>query len=288
MLKKIIIVLLRYSGLPFFIRKTIQKNRVTIIYYHRIEANHFDRHLALLKKNYHIVSLQSFVRGETKNIKNRLIITFDDGHVSNFELLPVLKKHDVRITIFITTGLIDANKHYWFLLRGLGEEDKGNLKRMSDEDRLAVLRDKFQYSDTAEYDSAEALSRSQILAMAEFVDFQSHTVTHPCLPKCSAEKALAEIRSSKEVLEKIHNKEVNCIAFPNNDYSEREIRFSLESGYKHMLTANYGFNVDDGKYLMLKRLSTNDTKNLHELMLRVTGVWKLLRFFPAKQRFYGK
>jgi peptidoglycan/xylan/chitin deacetylase (PgdA/CDA1 family) len=282
MARKWIVKLMRYSGIPLLIRKFVQQAKVTIIYYHKVEASVFDRHLALLKKYYHIVPLQAYLNGQTKNIKNRLILTFDDGHASNFQLLPILKKHDARITIFITTGLIDSNRHFWFLINNLGEDDKADIKQLNDEERLEVLRKKYQYSDIREYEFAQALTSEQMLAMTEFVDFQSHTVSHPCLPKCSAEKALHEIAASKAFLEKMLAKDINCLAFPNNDYTEREIKMSRDSGYQYLFTANFGFNVDDENNYLLNRLSTNDTSDTNELLLRVTGIWKLLRFMHKK------
>ena len=37
-----------------------------------------------------------------------LCITFDDGYADNYDVaLPILKKHDVRATFFVTSGLLD-------------------------------------------------------------------------------------------------------------------------------------------------------------------------------------
>jgi peptidoglycan/xylan/chitin deacetylase (PgdA/CDA1 family) len=284
MFRKIALTMIKYSGLPLLSRNIFQKNKVTIIYYHRIAADVFDKHLALLKKYFNIIPLQSYLNGEAKRIKNRLVITFDDGHVSNFNLLPVLKKYNVQITIFLSSGLIGSNKHFWFLTAGLTDDYKKIIKRINDEDRLKRLFEKFHFSDAKEYDHAQALNIEQINKMLDYVDFQSHTITHPCLPQCSDEKALKEIRYSKDYLEKLLNKKINCMAFPNNNYTEREIRMSLESGYKYLLTGISGFNSDDGKCFLLKRISTNDTGDLNELLLRVTGVWRLLKLFKQKDK----
>jgi len=282
MIRNNILKLIRYSGLPFLRRNIFQKNKVTIVYYHRIAADVFDKHLAQLKKYFSIISLQSYLKGETKRIKNRLVITFDDGHVSNFALLPVLRKHNVQVTIFLTAGLIGTKKHFWFLTAGLTDGYKKIIKQLPDEERLKILAEKYGFADNREYDHAQALNLEQLNAMKDYVDFQSHTFTHPCLPQCSDEKVLREIRVSKDHLEKLLNKEINCIAFPNNDYTEREIRMSLESGYEYLLTGISGFNHDEAKCFLLKRISTNDTADLNELLLRVTGIWKLLKLFIKK------
>lgn len=272
--KAFFISLIRYSGLPFLIRIFIQRKKVTIIYYHNISSFEFDNHLKYLKKKYSIISLQDYINNRSANLKYRLVITFDDGHAANFELLKVLKKHNVQITIFLTSGLINTNRHFWFLSNGLDKMTKAGLKKMGDNERLYQLKEKFGYEDSKEYSEAEALTYSQIIVMKQFVDFQSHSVTHPCLPLCTDEKAENEIKGSKIQLEKLLGTPVNSIAFPNGDYSERELDFSINAGYRSVLTADFGFNSGRQSNFVLKRVSTNDTNNLNELVLRVTGIWK--------------
>lgn len=139
MLKKIVVRIIRYCGLPFLVRELIQRNKVTIIYYHDINAQSFDDHLAFLKSRYHIISLQDYLAGNTVNIRNRLIITFDDGHIQNYSLLPVIKKYNVPVTIFLTTGIIGTKKRFWFLIRELDSETKKYCKESSDVERLELL-----------------------------------------------------------------------------------------------------------------------------------------------------
>jgi len=273
-IKNLSIKLFRYSGLPALVRFLFQRKKVTIIYYHNITPDAFDNHIAFLKKRYSIISLQDYLANRTSHLKYRLIITFDDGHAGNYNLLPVLQKHNIQITIFLTSGLIDTKRHFWFLLKGLDQTTKAKLKTIGDTERLDQLMKMFDFSDTKEYSTAEALGMNQINAMKRFVDFQSHSVTHPCLPLCSDEKSETEIKVSKFQLEELLGTQINSLALPNGDYSKREFAICMDAGYKCVLTADFGFNTNANNNFILKRISTNDTKNIHELALRVTGVWR--------------
>ena len=275
-LKNLITTLLFYSGVISLFR-FVYRNKVIIIYYHKIHPTIFENHVKYLKKKYTIISLQTFLSNKSKNEKNRLIITFDDGHVDNFKLLPILKKYSVPITVFITTGLINTKKGYWFSLEGLTNPIKKMLKTLSDEQRLSYLKENFDYSDEKNFDSPQSLSITQIENMSEWVDFQSHTITHPCLIRCNAEKSLLEISGSKLELEKITGKEVNTLAFPNGDYSEREVEFALNSGYKCLMSGIPGVNNTKKNMVVMFRNSTGDTSNTHELALRVVGLWFMVR-----------
>jgi len=279
MFKKILIKTLCFLGFPKLYRFLFQRNKVTIIYYHNIIPIEFEKHISFLKKRYSIISLQDYLNNRRTALKYRLIITFDDGHVGNYKLLSILQKHNIQITIFLTSGIINSNRHFWFLLEGLEKTTKALLKREKDTERLDQLKGMFDYFDAKEYSTVEALSIDQINEMKPNVDFQSHSITHPCLPMCSNEKAEREIKFSKQQLEEMLGIQINAFAFPNGDYSKRELDYCIDAGYNCVLTADFGFNHKSKSKFILKRISTNDIKSIDELALRVTGVWKSFKIF---------
>ena len=243
---------------PHIFRYIFQKKKLTILYYHDINSADFENHIDFLKKYYSIITLNDFLLGRSTNTKYRLLITFDDGHIGNARLLPILEQKNTTITIFLTSGLVNTNRHFWFL--GLQESEKKHLKSISDADRLAILAEKYDYFDEKEFNKPQALNLDQINKMSNYVDFQSHTVTHPCLPNCSAEKSKLEILRSKFDLEQVLSKPITCLAFPNGDYTDREIQIAQSSGYKYLFTTKFGFNKNNDR--ILKRISTKDTNNI--------------------------
>ena len=112
--------------------------------------------------------------------------------------------------------------------------------------------------------------------MKDFVDFQSHTLFHPCLPKCNNIEARIEIFASKEILENDYSLQIYAMAYPNGDYSDRDIELCREAGYTCGVTVDYGFNSIKTDLFRLRRLSVNDTDNMDELIVKTSGAWAFL------------
>ena len=113
--------------------------------------------------------------------------------------------------------------------------------------------------------------------MQSWVNFQSHTVYHPCLDQCTTNESAYEITQSKVDLERKFNLDINTIAYPNGDYSQREIEIARKAGYRCALTVTPGYNTAESDPFTLKRISTNDTTNMDEFIVRVSGLWGLIQ-----------
>ncbi len=76
-------------------------------YRYVIDVKDFRQQIEFLKnKGYHSISLQD-AAGSAETSEKNIIITFDDGHESNFTLaLPILQEFGFKATFFITTGWI--------------------------------------------------------------------------------------------------------------------------------------------------------------------------------------
>ena len=260
--------------------------KVTILLFHNIRAKNSDHIFKYLTNKYNIIKLSKFIKAiENCNEKilppKALIITFDDGHKGNYYLLPILKKYNIPITIFLCSEIIGTNRHFWF--RSKNPKIHQNLKNISNSKRLSNLRE-FGFEQTKEFSSRQALSYDEIDEMKGVVDFQSHTMFHPCLPQCTYSKAKEEIFKSKDKLENELGLNITTISYPNGDYSNRDIQLCKMAGYKCGITVDYGFNTINTPPFRLKRLSVNDTENLDELIVKSSGVWmgllKVLKKIP--------
>ena len=140
------------------------------------------------------------------------------------------------------------------------------------------------FTQDKEYDSPQALQKTQIDEMRGYVDMQSHTRYHSTLPRCDSEEARREIFESKEVLENEYGLNVFALAYPNGDYSEREISFAKEAGYKCGVTVDAGFNSITTDPFKLKRLSVNDTENIDELIVKASGVWAFFTTLKGRRQ----
>jgi peptidoglycan/xylan/chitin deacetylase (PgdA/CDA1 family) len=279
-LKKIFAKIIYYSGLPFLIRELIQRNYVTILVLHDPDAGKAERMLSFLKTRYNIIDLNLFLnaceKGSNKKLPQKsLIITFDDGHIGNYKLLPFLKTADIPVTIFLCAGIVNTNRHFWFKHSGLGAPS-GFFKQLPDEKRLGSLSESGFYQDK-EYETTHALNNNQIHEMEEYVNFQSHTIFHPCLPQCSNDKSWIEINESKKILESEFHLKINAIAYPNGDYSEREKNFARKAGYSCALSIDFGYNTVHSDLYKLRRICLNDKDDIEMTVVKACGIWGLFK-----------
>jgi len=289
-MKKILFKLLRFSGLPLLFREFIQKNKVSILVFHDIDKETAERTFSYLSRKYNVIGLNDFIKASQNNEgsaipKKALIITFDDGHIRNYEMLPVIKKYNIPVTIFLCSSIISTNRHFWFKYNER-PFSVSKLKEKSNKQRLAFLS-QIGFEQDKEFDRPQALQKRHIEEMRELVNMQAHTVFHPILPKCTFKEAEKEILGSKEALKKNYDLDVNALAYPNGDYSERDIQICKDAGYSSALTVDFGYNTTKTDMFRLKRLSTNDTSDINELIVRSSGVWSFFKTRNGRIQDYG-
>lgn len=289
-MNKLFFRLLRISGLPILFRELIQRNKVTILLLHDISKETAEQTFSYLLKKYNIIDLNDFIdmidkRDKTKIPKKALILTFDDGHIRNYEMLSVIKKYNIPVTIFLCASIINSNRHFWFKYKNQSISTE-RLKHISNKERLNVLS-KVGFEQKKEFDQPQALQKSHIDEMKPYVNMQSHTLFHPILPKCDNNESREEIFKSKEILEREYKLRINAISYPNGDYSERDISFSKEAGYKCGITVDFGFNSIKTDAFRLKRLSVNDTSNINELIVKASGVWSFFKTRNGQKQEFG-
>lgn len=272
--------ILRISGLPFLFREFIQKRRVSILMFHDIDVEAADQAFRYLVKHYNLIDLERFIQAhKNKTLKDlpekSLIITFDDGHEGNFKLLPIFKKYNIPVTIFLCSEIINTKRMYWFKFPDILNEVQ-TLKTLSNEDRLSMMKLK-GFDQKKEYENNQAMTKEQLIEMSEIVNLQSHTKFHPCLTKCSDSEAKSEIMDSKSKLEIDYGFKIYAFAYPNGDYSKREMNYAEQVGYECAVTVDPGFNTSKTDLYALKRLSVNDTKNIDELIVKSSGLWAFFK-----------
>src|SRR5438067_10198380 len=101
--------------------------RLSILVFHRVlpqqdplfpdemDAQRFDKLLALLKSCFNVVSLRDGIDGLRRGkLPSRAVcITFDDGYADNAEIaLPILQRHGMPATFFVATGFLDGGRMF--------------------------------------------------------------------------------------------------------------------------------------------------------------------------------
>lgn len=289
-MRKLLFKIMRFSLLPLFFRELLQKNKVTILLFHDISKETAEQTFNYLSKKYNIIHLNDFIEAiykrDIKKIpKKALIITFDDGRIRNYELLPVIKKYNIPVTIFLCASIINTNRHFWWKFDNQ-QISTSQFENKSNKERLKILST-MGFEQDKEFDEPQALQKTHIDEMKPYINMQSHTMFHPILPKCDFDEAIKEIINSKEILESEYKLKINAIAYPNGDYSERDILFVKEAGYKCSVTLDFGFNTIMTNILRLKRLSVNDTNDISELIVKASGIWAFFKTRNGRKQKFG-
>ena len=248
----------------FSLAKTINRNKLLILYYHRIIDNSsqeifepdlavsssgFDKQMQLLKKKYNCVDEDEIINAiKKKSIfpKNPVWITFDDGYEDNFRVaFPILKKYDLPATIFLTTGYINnthSYKEYIFL----------------------------------NWDQIKEMKNSKI-------SFGAHTISHPILSTLSTDIMHEEIKDSKIEIERRLGATVNTFAYPKGKKKYYKINnckpILKQINIQLAVSTIGGFNklTDFKSPLNLRRIgiSYEDTLGIFKSKLGFGAFWQL-------------
>ena len=267
-----IAAVVRWSGTGLLVRHTIARRRVSILVYHDPTAEQLERHLKYLARRYNFVSLgkviEAMERDRWADLPDRaLVLTFDDGHRGNADLVDLFVSYGVKPTVYVCSQLVDTNRHFWFM----DVDDPGRLMKLSNGRRMAVL-ERAGFSPTKEHADRQALNAVDIERMRQVVDFAAHTRFHPILPACTDAEAEIEIEWSRTELEQLNQKPCLDFSYPNGDYGEREVELVRAAGYRSARTVDLGWNSASTDPFRLKVLGTSDVASINRLAADLAGV----------------
>lgn len=281
----------RFTGITFFIRNVIARKKVTILLYHNPQASLLENHLEYLSKRFSFITLDVLVdainlRDWSSIPSKALVITFDDGHKGNYELLDTFKKYKVIPTIYLCTEIVNTNRHFWWTSDIYNRQQ---LKRLSNVARIKHLENKYGFTPLKEYGihDRQALNLEEMALMKDAIHFESHTRFHPILTTCEEEECRLEICESKKEVEALIGTECRHFSFPNGDYTEREIEYVRDAGYKSSRTIDLGWNDQDSDPFRLKTMGVSDNAPVNYLAIQVCGIPLYLTQL-LKGRFHGK
>jgi peptidoglycan/xylan/chitin deacetylase (PgdA/CDA1 family) len=270
-------------------RAVLQRRAVTVLCYHDPDPDTLADHLETLRACYKLVGLRDLVdamrSGRVRDLPDRsLVITLDDGHAGNARLIDVFRRYGVRPTIFLASGIVGTGRGYWWEHVPGGHSEARRLAAVSDADRLDELQS-VGFSETMDLPARSALSREEIGVMSSTVDFQSHTVLHPVLSRCTHDRARTEIEQSKTDLEREFGYEIYALSYPGGsatDWGPREVDLARRAGYACAVSAIPGVNGDRTDLFMIGRVVIPDGACRDELIVRASLLHNYLRtLFPS-------
>jgi peptidoglycan/xylan/chitin deacetylase (PgdA/CDA1 family) len=149
-------------------------------------------------------------------------VTFDDGYRDNLEnALPVLRELVIPGTIYVPTRIVDGSASYTWFRR--------------------------QAPPALTWDELRAIVAEGL------VDAQSHTRTHPWLPRVVDEQAREEIAGSAADLEQQLGYRPTSFCYPAGLYGPRETALVRAAGYRAGVTSDPGVNAGGTTLETLRR-----------------------------------
>ncbi len=287
-IKNVVAAALCLSGIPFLVREWICRNRVGILMYHDVKPQVFERHLAYLSRHYKIILLDTLISAmHCQNFSQipakSVVITIDDGYAGNFALLPLVKKYQIRPTLYVCTQIINTHRHFWFKIAGQSRRYKERLKKMRNAERVLRLKRDANFEHEMEFTERQALNLTEFTQMATHVDFQPHTQFHPILPRCTRAECEKEILGSKQDLEQLLGIECSHFSYPNGNWTTRELEIVEMCGFRSARTTDVGWNTPQTDTYRLKVIPISDDATLRLFRAELTGIpQRLYRFFQRR------
>lgn len=250
------------------------------IYYHNPSIDGFEKLVKhLTRRHFHFISLSDlcdFFNDESKFVKKKrcVFISFDDGWRNNIDLLPIIEKYHVPITIFVSVEPIFSGNFWWeFVEKERGYDKMFEFKKLPYKEFYSSL-EQIKNKVGPLKRSAITTSEFQRLAQHHLVTIQSHTVNHPILTSLPKDKLDFELRESKKLLEEMTSCKIYAFSYPNGSLSNREVEVT-KLYYDLAFTTEQGNINKDSNPLLLPRYAL--TGDYYRDLLKMYGIWKHLK-----------
>ena len=174
--------------------ESFKDNVITPIYFHNPDKKLFEKIVNWLKKHdYVFISSEQLLEILNNKIpcpKGAVWLSFDDGWKRNLDhVIPVVKQHNIPITIFISTQPVIEGIFWWVKVsRHLSSSSKfiEEMKRISEDERMKLVQ---SIDENVSYlpDDRVAMTIKDVKAISAIsqVTIGGHTVNHPVLPNCT-------------------------------------------------------------------------------------------------------
>lgn len=306
-------------------RYPVGATSLPILMYHRVLAEHdplqpivphaamMDRQFAALAQAFHVLPLEEGAERLRNGTLPRgaVCITFDDGYRDNHDIaLPLLKRHRLPATVFVTDGYLDGGRMFNDTVLegvrrlptgdidlsrlGVGRRTVGDLgtrmaliheltlaaKYMTPEQRAEFCTELARLADGQLPDDL-MMSSEQVRHLArEGIDIGGHTVRHPILATLDAAAAEREIRDNCAALRNITDQAPRTFAYPNGkpqrDYTAEHAHMVERAGYTVAVSTAVGVAPREADRYQLPRFMPREEGALHFIarMLRMASYTK--------------
>lgn len=254
-IKKIIAFLCNILGVSKLcfnhLNKKYNNNYVRVINYHNTEKEYielFDKHLTYLENKFEIIDFDTFklfLEGKyTFKDKPGMMISFDDGFISNYEYgLDILDKHNIKALFFISSNKKGETDSKYISHKQLIEiQNKGHI--IGDH-----TKNHYRFKDSDDN-----------------------------------EKLKEEIIDSKKELESLLNVNINCFCYVGGEvpvYTDKSFEM-IKNNYDYCFTTLTKISDANTNRYMIHRTNVESFWNLGLVKFQTSGLWDYLYKNKAK------
>lgn len=238
-----------------------------------VDTVNFEKQLLYFKNEYQILRLTD----DWKSLKKTgLVITFDDGYADNIlNALPLLEKHNIPATIFVTTLNTNTKKEFWwdrfsfdysyckdlFYIPGIKKKVSKtthsyryvaelihNIPNELKEDWF-VNFEKLNSIPFVHQDAFRSLTNVELKRLSQhpLIDIGFHCHNHYSLGGMTYEEQKHEISISIEILNALTSKTIRYLAVPHGSKNDDTFKVMEEIGLLGMLLANNNYSNHNNK-----------------------------------------
>jgi peptidoglycan/xylan/chitin deacetylase (PgdA/CDA1 family) len=272
------VVVLCYHGLR---PRRVDDGRVPFANLHVI-AEWFDAQCRMIVETCHPIDLDTFrlARSGVGSLPDRpIVITFDDGYRSVFELArPILLKHKLPATVFVCTEPVRQQRLFWFdaVARARGEGAVAEARALPEEGWRGIAD--ACAAPAAVDDPLAPMTVDHVRQLAdEGFAIGAHTASHAPLNTGSPDAQRHEMEACRDVLASWTQRRVDAFAYPwgapHVDYSSDTVATAEALGFTAAFTTRADFARPAEPALERSRFVVLASVSPAELAHRLAYAW---------------
>ena len=252
-----------------FFRLLVNKNRIFVVNYHTTYPefnNNFLKQITFFKKNFDIVDLESIKKFKFSE-KPKLILTFDDAHVSNFQISKILQEENIPAVFFIPVN---------FVYR----DSEQNLKQEYDlaVNKFSILSD-YNLDQKNNYKKLSMTHENLLELIDKNFEIGCHSLNHVRLNNnLSLNELQKEIIESKIILERNLKTKINYFCWVIGDkksYSSRAYNLIKKNYELSFMTLCESFKVNSNHH-KIHRFNVETNFSLNQVAFILSGIYEFM------------